>query len=219
MTTCGWKLLVEWKDGNSTWVSLNDMKDSYPLETAEYSIMIKISTEPAFAWWVPHVLRKRSGIINKVKSKYWKQTHKYGIRLPHLVEEALRIDEETGTDYRRKVIEKEVKNVMPTFEFCNDDKMPMGFAKIRCHMVFDVKIGDLTRKARFCANGNETDPPKESTFSTVASRDSVRLFFLLAALNDLDILLADIQNAYLSTPVKEKLYTIAEKEIEPLMEC
>ena len=211
-------MLVEWKDGNSSWVSLNDMKDSYPLETAEYSIMNKISTEPAFAWWVPHVLRKRSRIINKVKSKYWKRTHKYGIRLPHSVEEALRIDEETGTDYWRKAIEKEMKNVMPAFEFRDDDKMPVGYAKIRCHMVFDVKIGDLTRKARFCANGNETDPPKESTFSTVVSRDSVRLFFLSAALNGLDILPADIQNAYLSAPVKEKLYTIAGKEFGPLME-
>jgi hypothetical protein len=79
-------------------------------------------------------------------------------------------------------------------------------------MVFDVKIGDFTRKARFCANGNETDPPKESTFSTVVSRDSVRLFFLLAALNDSDILSADIQNAYLSAPAKENLYTIAGRE-------
>ena len=70
-------------------------------------------------------------------------------------------------------------------------------------MVFDVEIGDLTRKARFCANDNETDPSKESTFSTVVSRDSVRLIFLLVALNDLNILLADIQNAYLSAPVEE----------------
>ena len=201
---------MEWKDRNSSWVSLNDMKDSYPLETAEYSDMNKISTEPAFAWWVPHVLQKRSRIINKVKSKYWKRTHKYGIRLPHSVEEALRIDEETGTDFWRLAIEKEMKNdVMPAFEFCDDDKMPVGYKKIQCHMVFDVNIEDLTRKARFCANGNETDPPKESTFSTVVSRDSVRLFFLLAALNALNILLADIQNAYLSVPVKEKLYTIA----------
>ena len=56
-----------------------------------------------------------------------------------------------------------------------------------------------------------------STFSTVVSRDSVRLFFLLAALNDLNILLADIQNAYLSASVKEKLYTIAGKEFGPMM--
>ena len=121
-------------------------------------------------------MQKRSRIINKVKSKYWKQTHKYGIRLPHSVEEALRIDEETGTDFWRMAIEKEMKNVMPGFEFHDDDKMPVDYKKIQCHMVFDVKIGDLTRKARFCANGNETDPPKESTFSTVVSRDSVRLY-------------------------------------------
>jgi Reverse transcriptase (RNA-dependent DNA polymerase) len=196
---------------------LNDMKDSYSLETAEYSVMNKISTEPAFAWWVPHVLWKRSWIINKVKSKYWKRAHKYGIRLPHSVEEALRIDKETGTDFWRMGIEKEMKNVMPAFEFRDDDKMPVGYEKIRCHMVFYVKIGDLTRKARFCANGKETDPPKESTFSTVVSSDSVRLFFLLAALNDLDILLADIQNAYLSALVKKKLYTIAGNEFGPMM--
>jgi hypothetical protein len=51
----------------------------------------------------------------------------------------------------------------------------------------------------------------------VVSRDSVRIFFLLAALNDLNILSADIQNAYLSAPVKEKLYTIAGKEFGPMM--
>ena len=88
MTSSDWKLLVEWKDVNSSWASLNDMKDLYPLETAEYSVMNKITTESAFAWWVPHVQLKRSRIINKVKSKYWKCTHKYGIRLPHAVEEA-----------------------------------------------------------------------------------------------------------------------------------
>ena len=37
------------------------------------------------------------------------------------------------------------------------------------------------------------------------------------ALNDLNILSADIQNAYLSAPVKEKLYTIAGKEFGPMM--
>jgi hypothetical protein len=83
---------------------------------------------------------------------------------------------------------------------------------------FDVKIGDLTRKARFCANGNVSDPLKESTFSTVVSRDTIRLFFLLAALQGTDILSADIQNAYLNAPVKEKIYTIAGKEFGPKFE-
>ena len=124
------------------------MKDSYPLETAEYSVLNKISTEPASAWWVPHGLRKRSRINNKVKSKYWKDTHKYGIRLPHSVEEALRIDEETGTGFWRMAIEKEMKNVMPAFELRDDDKMPVGNKKIQCHMVFDVKIGNFDKKGK-----------------------------------------------------------------------
>ena len=212
MTTRGWKLLVEWRDGNMSWVALKDMKESFPIETAEYAVANKIVHEPAFAWWIPETLRQRGRIVEKVKSKYWKRTHKFGIRLPHSVDEALRIDVETGTDHWKKAIEKEMKNVMPAFEFRDDDIMPPGYEKIRCHMVFDIKIGDLTRKARFCANGNETDPPKESTFSTVVSQDTVRLFFLLAALNDLNVLSADIQNAYLNAPVRERLYTIAGKE-------
>ena len=44
--------------------------------------------EPAFAWWVPHTLKKRNRIIVKVKSTYWMRTHKFGIRIPKTVEEA-----------------------------------------------------------------------------------------------------------------------------------
>ena len=56
------------------------------------------------------------------------------------------------------------------------------------------------------AGGHRTDPPKESTYSSVVSRDSVRLFFLLAALNDSDVLACDIQNAYINAETKEKVW-------------
>jgi hypothetical protein len=49
----------------------------------------------------------------------------------------------------------------------------------------------------------------------MVSRDSVRIAFLYAALNDLDILSADVQNAYLNAPMKEKLYTTTGLEFEP----
>jgi hypothetical protein len=35
-TTKGWKLLCQWRDGSSTWVPLVDLKDSNPVELAEY---------------------------------------------------------------------------------------------------------------------------------------------------------------------------------------
>ena len=62
------------------------------------------------------------------------------------------------------------------------------------------------------AGGHVTDPAKESTFSSVVSRDSVRIAFTIAALNDLEILSADVQNAYLNAPTKERCYTIAGPE-------
>ena len=68
-TTRGWELLVQWKDGSTTWEGLKDMKNCYPVQVAEFSIQSKISKEPAFAWWVPHVIKKRDRIIAKVKSK------------------------------------------------------------------------------------------------------------------------------------------------------
>jgi hypothetical protein len=72
-------------------------------------------------------------------------------------------------------------------------------------MIFNVKM-DLMRKARLVANGHETEVPSESTYSTVVTRDSVRTAFLLAALNELDVLAGDIQNAYINADSKENLY-------------
>ena len=34
-TTKGWQLLVEWKDGSSSWMKLKDIKDSNPIEVAD----------------------------------------------------------------------------------------------------------------------------------------------------------------------------------------
>ena len=73
-TTKGWEILLQWKDGSTTWEMLKDVKECYPVQIAEYAAQRKISEEPAFAWWVPHVIKKRERIIAKVKSKYWKRT-------------------------------------------------------------------------------------------------------------------------------------------------
>ena len=49
-TTRGWSLLVSWKDGSSDWMSLKELKDSYPVQIAEYAMANKIANEPAFNW-------------------------------------------------------------------------------------------------------------------------------------------------------------------------
>ena len=81
-------------------------------------------------------------------------------------------------------------------------------------MVFDVKM-DLTRKARYVAGGHWTVPPSQTNYSTVISRDSVRIAFLIAALSDVEILSAEIGIAYLNAPTKELVHTTAGPEFGP----
>lgn len=51
-----------------------------------------------------------------------------------------------------------------------------------------------------------TEPPKTLTYASVVSRESVRIAMTLATLNDLEVKVADIQNAYLTAPCQEKIY-------------
>jgi hypothetical protein len=101
------------------------------------------------------------------------------------------------------------------FKFLEEGKcIPPGLQWIPFHMIFDVKC-DFTCKARFVAGGHWTDAPTQLTYSSVVTRDSVRIAFLVAVLNDLEILAADIGNAYLQAPAREKVHTTAGPEFGP----
>ena len=69
-------------------VTTQRFKESYLVQVAEYATLNRLHDEPAFSWWVPHVLHKREQIISKVKTKYWQRTHKYGIEIPKSIVEA-----------------------------------------------------------------------------------------------------------------------------------
>ena len=49
-TTSDWKILVEWKDGSVDWVPPKKLKQSNPVELAEYLVKNKISDEPDSNW-------------------------------------------------------------------------------------------------------------------------------------------------------------------------
>jgi hypothetical protein len=73
-TTQGWQLLCQWNDGSTNWVALKDMKNSYPVQVAQFAKANQIDDEPAFAWWmIPQTLQKCDRILSKTKSKYWQQ--------------------------------------------------------------------------------------------------------------------------------------------------
>ena len=99
----------------------------------------------------------------------------------------------------------ETKDEYPPQEV-RDGKVPelTGFQEIGYHIVFDIKM-DFTRKARFVAGGHTTEAPTLLTYSSVMWHDSIRIAFLIAALNDIDIMSCDLENAYLNAPCREKI--------------
>jgi hypothetical protein len=52
ITTKGWNLLVQWKDGSTSWEPLQNLKESNPVEVAKYAVANKSAEEAAFSWWV-----------------------------------------------------------------------------------------------------------------------------------------------------------------------
>ena len=128
ITTNGWEVNIKWKDGSTTWNKLKYIKDSYPVQLAEYAVENRVLEEPAFTWWVKFVLRKRDRIISKTQ-RHWLNTHKYGIRVTRTVEEAIRIDKENGETLWWDAIMKEMKNVRPDFKVFEKRKedIPIGY--------------------------------------------------------------------------------------------
>ena len=199
-STRGWEIFIEWKDGSMNWVALKDVEESYPVQVAKFAISNRIAEEPAFTWWVPFVMKKRNCILAKVKSKYWLRSHKFRIRIPKSVEEVKRVDDQNRNTLWWDAICKEMCNMQPAFEVFEGtkDQLPVGYQFMKCHMIFDVKFGENFRhKAWLVAGGHMTETPATLTYSSVVSRYSVWLALTVEALNNLQVMSCDIQNAHL----------------------
>jgi hypothetical protein len=208
-TTIGWTLLVKWADSSETWIPLKDLKESHPIETAEFAKARSIADAPAFAWWVPYTLRKRDVILSKINARIWKTTHKYGIEIPTSVANSTEIDRNNSNTLWKDALAKEMTEVGVAFEVLEEElKAPIGWSKVTGHLIWDVKM-DFTRKARWVLDGHKTPNPIGSrTYAGVVTRDSIRIAFTYAALNGLDIFAADIRNAYLQAPSSQKDYIL-----------
>ncbi len=75
-------------------------------------------------------------------------------------------------------------------------------------MVFDVKMEDFRQKARLLAGDHLTKAPATITYASVVSRETVRLALTFGSLNDLEVKVGNVLNAYITAPVKEKEWTI-----------
>ena len=103
------------------------------------------------------------------------------------MKQALELDRENGNSYWSDAIARKYENITVAFQLLDDgDKVPPAYQEITCHLIFEVKF-DLRRKARHVAGGHLTETPSSMTYSSVVSRESIRIAFLLAALNGLEV--------------------------------
>jgi hypothetical protein len=75
-------------------------------------------------------------------------------------------------------------------------------------MIFDMNMEDFCRKARCVAGGHTTNAPHVMTYASVVSRESARIALTLMTINDLDVMMGDIENVYLTAPITEKVWTV-----------
>ena len=106
----------------------------------------------------------------------------------------------------------EMYNIGVAFEIlAKGQPAPRGWHKVTGHLVWDVKM-DFTRKAQWVFDRHKTPDAEGSMYTSVVSRESVRIVFLYAALNGLDVFSANICNAYLQAPLSRKDYIICGAE-------
>ena len=107
---------------------------------------------------------------------------------------------------------QEMKNVGPAFEVWGKLKedLTIGYQEIKYHMIFEIKLGEIfCRKARLVGGGNTTTASVSIMYSSVVSRESVRIALTIAALNVLDILACDIKKYYLTVNCRDLIWNTA----------
>jgi len=209
MTTKGWKLLAEWKDGSTMWVPLEDMKESYPIQAAEYGTIQGIEDERGFTYWVKAALKRLDRYIKRVKARYQKKNFKYEFEVPDTVERAYEIDKENGNTYWTDAIANEMSTIRIAFDILEDDQgPPPGYSFMKDHLIFDIKMENFQRKAIYVSGGYLLSTPEKLTYASVVSRETIRIALTLAALNDLEVKTSDVKGAYLTAPCTKNVWTI-----------
>ena len=88
---------------------------------------------------------------------------------------------------------KELENDKVAFEILPDwKKAPIGHQFVQCHMVFNIKMEDVRCKGRLVAGGYMIKAPVTIKFTSIVSRETVRIALMIATLNDLEVESGDI---------------------------
>jgi hypothetical protein len=167
-------LCVKWHDGTTTWEWLADLKESYPVEIAEFAVahnftkklrlpggycMYLLDDSKSFWLWIDAI----TSALTNMGSKY-----------PRIMMIVYKSPMRMGTLFGRMLsIKRCPKSESHSCKILN--VIPPMNQDIICHMVVDVKIEDFCRKAWFVAGGHMTETPSSNTYASFVSRESARI--------------------------------------------
>ena len=217
-----YEVLVEWDGGSTSWEPLSHMASQDPVTLARYAKDNELLDEPGWKRFKQIARRDKRYIrmlrqANLAKDKK-AEKYKFGVKVPRTAKEALKLDELNGNSLWQRAMKAEIDSIQEFGTFRNlgvGARPPPGHRYIPCHMVFDVKY-DLRRKARLVAGGHTTPDSTESAYSGVVSTRGVRTLIFLAELNEMELVAADVSNAYLLADTREQLYYTAGAEFGEL---
>ena len=219
-----WEVLVNWDDGSATWEPLSVIAKDDPVTVAAYAKDNELLDTPGWKR-----LRRLARNDKKIK-RMLKQVqlnamrnprmkvYKFGVEIPRDYDDAVRLDEENGNTLWQDATKLEMKQLHEYKTFRDLGKgapTPAGYKMIKLHLIFDCKH-DFRRKARMVAGGHMTDPPKDTTYSSVVSLQSLRTVMFIGELNGMKMCAGDIGNAYLEAYTTEKVCFVAGPEFGEL---
>jgi hypothetical protein len=214
-----WNVQICWENGETTWEPLGIIGKSDPVTCAIYGKEHNLLEQDGWKCFA-RLARRQKKLLRlahqaKLQSFRCRPTFKFGIQIPRSHAQALELDKENGNHLWRDAEEREL-NQIDEYEAFMDvgigtSAVPRGYKKIRVHMVYDMKV-TLQRKARLVADGQLTDTPVDSVYSSVVSLRGLKTVLFIAELNQLEAWCTDVGNAYLEAYTDEKVYIVAGNE-------
>jgi hypothetical protein len=201
---------------------MDDARLHDPFLVMRYAIRNKLLKKPGWEW-TKHYLdsdKTLNHMIFAYKASCFLKNIKFGVEVPQSTRHAFEMDKTKETTIWKDAMDSEITQLHTheTFIVVKEHEIvPIGYKMIPYHCIYDVKF-DGRRKCRLVAGGHMTDPTSEEIFSGVVGMESVRICFVLAKLNELEICDGDIGNAFLYGKTKEKVFIIAGPEFGPKLQ-
>ena len=215
---------IEWGNGEIMNEPLDIITTNDPTTRAIYARENGLLNEPGWIYFHHLALCKKQLLCQvkqaKLRSFWTAPQYKFGYRVLHMYDEAIRLDLQNGSTLWQDAIELEMEQLHEYKCFLDygvhgKSTPPEGYKKIKVHLIFDVEHNGQ-HKARCVGDGHLTDIPIDSVYSGVISLCGLQIVIFLSELNDLEMWSTDIGNAYLEAYTSKKLYIVTGPEFGEL---